>query len=142
MFSNIFQKTVLCAALLIPFCTQALEEIQHDAFPEYSAPIKAQSQKDFDYLNKHLGLAYRFYNNQQADSFTARMKLSCQQSGMAYTYQDFVLANKQYASADDLDFSASDTLLRINASQHGNRCSKYLNPHDELEHNSAPKNQI
>lgn len=118
-------KILMFSLALSPFCLQANDSIQHGSFPEYSAPIAVNSQKDYDYIHQHLWLAYRFYADQKADSFTARLKLSCQQSGMAYSYQDFVNANKKFASAKDQDFSASDLLLSLNAKQHDNQCAKY-----------------
>lgn len=130
-------QILMFGALFSPICLQADDNIKHEHFPEYTAPLIAQSQKDYDYVHKHLWLAYRFYAEQRSDSFAARLKLSCQQTGMAYSYQDFVNANKKFATTDDLDFIVTDKLLKLNASQHDNQCRKYLGPHLQLEESPA-----
>ncbi|WP_180135783.1 hypothetical protein [Acinetobacter sp. YH12070] len=131
--SHVFRSISLCLSLSFSMSLQAEQTINRHEFPLYHAPIKVQSQPEFDYINQALWTAFRFYHEQQADSYTARLKLSCQQSGMAYTYQDFIKANQKFASADDQDFIVTQNLITLNENLHHNQCSKYLGPHLELE---------
>ncbi|GEM_PF-3022779 len=130
---KIFRPALYLPLLILSLTTHAEETIDPNHFPLYQAPINVQTQPEFDYINHALWTAFRFYHEQQADSYTARLKLSCQQSGMAYTYQDFIMANKKFASVDDQDFIVTQNLIKLNANLHHNQCSKYLTPHLELE---------
>ena len=114
------------------FTLHAEETIDPQQFPLYQAPINVQTQHEFDYINSALWTAFRYYQEQQADSYTARLKLSCQQSGMAYRYQDFITANQKFASAEDQDFLVTKNLIEFNANLHHNQCNQYLTPHLEL----------
>lgn len=127
-------RPACCITLLFFSCTVHAEEtIDPQQFPLYQAPIKVQTQHEFDYINSALWTAFRYYQEQQADSYTARLKLSCQQSGMAYRYQDFITTNQKFASAEDQDFLVTKNLIEFNANLHHNQCSQYLTPHLELD---------
>ena len=96
-----FRPACCITLLFFGFTLHAEETIDPQQFPLYQAPINVQTQHEFDYINSALWTAFRYYQEQQADSYTARLKLSCQQSGMAYRYQDFITANQKFASAED-----------------------------------------
>lgn len=129
---KIFQPACSITLLFFSFTLYAEEIIDHHQFPLYQAPINVQTQHEFDYINNALWTALRYYQEQQADSYTARLKLSCQQSGMAYRYQDFIAANPKFSSAEDQDFLVTKNLIEFNTNLHHNQCSQYLSPQVEL----------
>ncbi len=134
---KIFRPICGITLLIVALSMHAEETSNPQKFPLYQAPIKVQNQQEFDYINGYLWTAFRFYHEQQPDSYNARLKLSCQQTGMAYAYQDFIEANKKFASHDDQDFLVTKNLIEFNANLHHNQCSKYLTPHLELDTESG-----